>query len=74
MRVVEQLVLPTQCRPLVLRLAHDVPTAGHLGTTKTQNRVLQQYYWPGMFKENVDTVQPVRCLNAAEEGGQLERR
>ena len=50
-QAVEQLVLPTQCRQLVLRLAHDVPTAGHLGVTKTRNRVLQRYYWPGVFKE-----------------------
>ena len=50
-QAVEQLVLPTQCRQLVLRLAHDVPTAGHLRVTKTRNRVLQRYYWPGVFKE-----------------------
>ena len=27
----EQLVLPLQCRPAVLQLAHDIPLAGHLG-------------------------------------------
>lgn len=48
-RATEQLVLPTQCRPLVLRLAHDVPMAGHLGVTKTKDRILQHYYWPGIF-------------------------
>ncbi len=50
-RAVEQLVLPTQCRPLVLRLAHDIPTAGHLGINKTQKQILQRYYWPGVFKD-----------------------
>ncbi len=48
---VEQLVLSSARRLLVLRLAHDVPTAGHLGVTKTQNRVLQRFYWPRVFKD-----------------------
>lgn len=47
----EQLVLPRQCRSLILRVAHDIPMAGHLGTTKTKDRILQRYYWPGIFKE-----------------------
>ena len=47
----EQLLLPQQCRRLVLRLAHDVPMAGHLGITKTKDRILQRYYWPGVFKD-----------------------
>ena len=47
----EQLVLPSQCRGAVLRLAHEVPMAGHLGVTKTKDRVLQRYYWPGVFKD-----------------------
>ena len=47
----EQLVLPKQCRLVVLRLAHDVPMTGHLGITKTKDRILQRYYWPGIFSE-----------------------
>ena len=47
----EQLVLPKQCRSLVLRLAHDVPLAGHPGVAKTKDRVLQRYYWPGVFRD-----------------------
>ena len=47
----EQLVLPKECRLVVLRLAHDVPMAGHLGITKTKDRILQRYYWPGIFTE-----------------------
>ena len=46
-----QLVLPVQCRQLVLCLAHDIPLAGHLGVTKTKDRVLQRYYWPGVFRD-----------------------
>ena len=50
-RTHEQLILPQQCRSLVLRIAHDVPMAGHLGITKTKDRILQRYYWPGIFGE-----------------------
>ena len=51
LRQCTQLVLPQQARTTVLNLAHDVPTAGHLGITKTKDRVLQRYYWPGVFKD-----------------------
>ena len=40
-RACKQLVLPQQCRLPVLRLAHDVPMAGHMGITRTKDRLLQ---------------------------------
>ena len=48
---VEQLVLPRQCREMVLRLAHTIPLAGHLGRDKTTRRVLQHFYWPTIHKD-----------------------
>ena len=36
---IEQIVLPTQCRQMVMKLAHDQPTGGHLGRKKTQDRI-----------------------------------
>ena len=42
--------MPKECREVVLHLAHEVPMSGHQGVTKTKNRVLQRYYWPGVFK------------------------
>eukprot|EP00795_Rhopilema_esculentum_P005569 gene5569-9573_t len=50
-RVIEQLVLPYQCRKTVLQLAHDIPLAGHLGRKKTTARILQIFYWPRMFHD-----------------------
>ena len=50
-RSCEQLVLPQQCRAVVLRLAHDIPLAGHLSIKKTRERVLQCYYWPGILSD-----------------------
>ena len=48
-QVVDQLVLPTRCRNAVLKLAHDIPMAGHLGKAKTTDRILQRFYWPGVY-------------------------
>ena len=50
-RTCKQLVLPQQCRQAVLQLAHDVPMAGHMGITRTKDRLLQRYYWPGVFTD-----------------------
>ena len=50
-RAVDQLVLPIQCRDSVLRLAHTIPLAGHLGRTKTADRILQRFYWPTVFRD-----------------------
>ena len=52
----QQLVLPKQCRKVVLRLAHAVPMAGHLGVANTKNRLLQRYYWPGIFKDIAEYI------------------
>ena len=47
-RVVNQVVVPKQLRGEVLWLAHEGPLAGHLGINKTQQRILQHFYWPGL--------------------------
>lgn len=43
-----QLVVPKSCRTLVLKLAHDAPVAGHFSHRKTEIKVAEQFYWPGM--------------------------
>ena len=47
-RVVNQVVVPKQLRGEVLWLAHEGPLAGHLGINKTQQRILQHFYWPSL--------------------------
>ena len=49
-KICQQLVLPEECCKVVLQLAHCIPMAAHLGITKTKDRILQLYYWPGIFK------------------------
>ena len=40
--------VPVEFRKEVLRLAHDVPMAGHLANKKTRERVWGEFYWPSM--------------------------
>ena len=40
----EQIVLPRKYRKQVIRLAHDIPFAGHLGQEKTTQRILKRFY------------------------------
>ena len=48
---VEQLVFPLACRGVVMKVAHNIPLAGHLGKNKTTNRVLQRFYWPTLYRD-----------------------
>ncbi|XP_076434600.1 uncharacterized protein LOC143274616 [Babylonia areolata] len=46
-RSFKQLVVPSELRPTVLALGHDSSMAGHLGVRRTQERIWQDFYWPG---------------------------
>lgn len=43
---ITQVVVPVQLRQKVLRVAHDIPAAGHLGTQKTLDRLRRHFWWP----------------------------
>ena len=47
----EQIVLPRGYRDRVIKLAHDIPLAGHLGQEKTTRRILRRFYWPTLFQD-----------------------
>lgn len=40
------LVVPTALRDEILQAAHDEPTSGHLGFTRTLGRIHERYFWP----------------------------
>ncbi|KAL2082452.1 hypothetical protein ACEWY4_022270 [Coilia grayii] len=61
--VLSQIVLPTQYREEVLKLAHEKPMAGHFGIRKTQERVLRHFYWP---KVHADVVEFCRSCHACQ--------
>ena len=43
-----QLVIPESFREKVLRLAHETLMSGHLGIKKRMDRVLTEFFWPGV--------------------------
>ena len=43
-----QLVIPEGFREKVLRLAHETLMSGHLGIKKTLDRVVSEFFWPGV--------------------------
>lgn len=43
-----QLIVPKKFRTKVLALAHESLISGHLGTSRTNGRVLAELYWPGV--------------------------
>uniref|UniRef100_A0A8C3HS24 Gypsy retrotransposon integrase-like protein 1 n=1 Tax=Chrysemys picta bellii TaxID=8478 RepID=A0A8C3HS24_CHRPI len=46
-----QLLVPQRHRQSIIKLAHDVPAAGHLGHEKTLARILGRFFWPGVYQE-----------------------
>ena len=51
LKAVEQVVLPTCLRSLVLESLHDSDFAGHFGEQRTLARVKLRYYWPGYVED-----------------------
>ena len=49
--VYQQVVVPIQLRTEVMKMAHEPPTAGHLGVNKTKQRILASFYYPNIFKD-----------------------
>ena len=46
--VTTQLVLPRELRDGVMEVAHDSILGGHLGAQKTKDRIISNFYWPGV--------------------------
>ena len=54
----ERVLVPRTLRGEVMRLCHDVPSAGHQGVTGSKERLRQNFYWwriPGDIKDYVRT-------------------
>ncbi|GFN80780.1 Zinc finger protein [Plakobranchus ocellatus] len=45
---VKQVVLPKPLREYVMSVAHDSITGAHLGIRRTKDKVLNNFYWPGV--------------------------
>ena len=47
-RTFTQLIVPQQYRTLVMKLAQESVMAGHLAIKRTMQKVLSEFYWPGI--------------------------
>lgn len=45
-----QVIVPVPLRNQLLKVSHDIPASGHLGTQKTLDRLLRHFCWPGIHK------------------------
>ena len=49
--ILHQIVVPKKHRYQIMHTAHDRPFGGHLGNKKTRERILNHFYWPGIFPD-----------------------
>ena len=50
------LVIPPSLVPEILKGVHDSPFCGHLGVTRTETRIRQRFYWPGIRNSVVNYI------------------
>ena len=46
-----QIVVPTQLRNHILKMAHDIQISGHEGMDRTLKRITAHFFWPGIVAE-----------------------
>lgn len=47
----KQLVIPHLLREAVMKMAHEGIMSGHQGTRSTTERILREFYWPGIYAD-----------------------
>ena len=52
-----QIVLPTQYQFDILKMAHDMPIAGHMGVERTLQRIRKSFWWARVTKDVKTYVQ-----------------
>ncbi|GFY79683.1 transposon Ty3-I Gag-Pol polyprotein [Trichonephila inaurata madagascariensis] len=65
-------IIPKHLRLEILQHFHDASTAGHLGFSKTYDRIRKRFFWPGMYR-SVQDDHVSRLITRAEESRQLSR-
>lgn len=68
-----QVAIPHSWRARILQECHDSPlSGGHLGFTKTHNKMRDRYWWPGMYSESRDYV--LGCIMCQKRKGNQPNR
>ena len=68
---VTQVVVPKQYRNQIIYLAHSSLTGGHLSVKKTSQKVLRDFYWPGV---SGDVKVIYHSCEECQRGAKKERR
>ena len=50
-RTIKQIVVPKKYRVKIMEVAHDPPMAAHMGVARTKQRIIENFYWPGIDAE-----------------------
>ena len=58
------LLLPRTYRKTILSMLHDDKTAGHLGATRTLEKVAVRFFWPGMNNRDVQNYTTFKIYGA----------
>ncbi len=51
-----KIYVPSKCRPSVLKICHDSPSAGHFGTKKTISLISRDFWWPSLYNDVKDYI------------------
>ncbi|XP_041424995.1 uncharacterized protein LOC121395491 [Xenopus laevis] len=68
-----QLVVPLQFREQLLRIAHEIPLAGHLGVQKTKARLVHNFYWPNMGTDIANYCRSCHTCQRVGKNGDMGR-
>ena len=68
-----QIMVPLELRESVMKLAHDTPMAGHMGTKRTLDRIWHSFYWPGICKDVRQYCRSCDLCQKAVPKGQLKK-
>ena len=49
--ICKRIVVPESCRNMVMEQSHESLWAGHLGITKTLNKIKKHFFWPSLKKD-----------------------
>ena len=62
--IYQQICLPESFVPQVLHVLHNSPSAGHIGVSKTLEKVRRRFYWHGMCEDVENHIR--RCSPCAQ--------
>ena len=67
------LIVPSELRDKVLYFCHDSKDSGHLGQTKTLDKLKEKFYWYGMSKDCYIYVKQCSVCNKGKKGNRTPR-